>query len=326
VKGERDVRVRTLLKIPANLSAAEHERASRMLEDEKLDGLELSSYGSAYGPVWDPQGSYELDFLRHYRGLRSLHVGVRLVSLASLESVAETLEMLSLSNPPGREYSIDLGPVLSCRKLCAFGSAWRGLDYRLLTEIAGMREFGVTGGGQDRIALAASFSELRKFNLSFGSAKTLRGAEALEKLAHFSSLRVQGLSDLSALTSARQLRFVELESLKQVRALPDLSGQQELTTVLCSTMNGLESLEGLAGSGVRELAFIGCPKLDESSFRKLSQTLPQLERLVVWLGNERQSTAAKRHFDPKVLVGSTNEFERYYEDYTRTEYRAFASS
>lgn len=30
--------------------------------------------------------------------------------------------------------------------------------------------------------------------------------------------------------------------------------------------------------------------------------------------------------DPKVLVGSTNEFEHYYEDYTRTEYRALVSS
>ncbi len=318
------MKIRTLLKIPAGLSAAEHERAWNLLCSEQLDGLELSSFGGAFGPVWDPQGSYDLDFLRHYPELTELHVGVRLRSLAGIGLVANGLRELTLSNPPGRDYVIDLEPLVACQALRCFSSAWRDLDYGRLSEIRQLRDLGLTGGGVERLAISASLPELRRLDVSFGSARSLRGLEQLEHLEHFSALRVRGLADLSSLEATRNLRTLELDSLKQVRALPDLSRHEALTTVKCLHMNGLEDLQGLAGSGVRELALVGCGKLGSAAFAPLAGKLPRLERVVLSLARKNDEADARKHFASSQLAASTNEFERYFAAYTRTEYRAFA--
>ena len=314
---------RTLLKIGPNLSVLEHQRASELLREQNLDGIELSSFGGAYGPVWDPQGSYDLDFLHHYAGLRELHIGVRLKSLAGIERVAPTLRALSLADPPGRQYVIDLEPLVTCTKLVSFGSAWRGLDYEPLSRIVGLRDLGLTGGGDERLEIAAALPELRRLSINFGSAKSLGRLSVLKNVEHFSSLRVAGLGDLAALAGIPSLRTLELDSLKTVRELPDLRRQANLTTVLCTRMNGLESLDGLAASSVRELAVIACAKLRSAAFARISGSLPRLERLVLHLPRKQDTAAVEKQFDCSVRVPSTNAFDLYYEHYTRFEYRAF---
>ncbi len=317
------MKLRKLLRIPFGMIASEHRRASEVILSENLDGLEISSYGSAHGPVWDPQRAYSLDFLQHYGKLRGLSIGVRLQSLDGLELTASTLRELSLMNPPGRALTIDLGPVAACKNLVSFGSAWRGLDYACLAELRTLESLGLTGGGQERVQIASSLPELRRLDLSFGHLDSLEELQALPELSHVDMMRVRGLRELSPLEALTKLRVLRLDALRSVRELPKLHACPRLTTVIGVTMNGLERLNGLAGSAVRELALVGCSALRPLALKEVARRLPNLERVVVSMSRKQDQQAADACFPSRVRVGSTNDFALFYEDYVRIDVTAF---
>jgi hypothetical protein len=314
---------RTVLRIPSGLTPSEHRRAAAMLQERGIDTLQAAVMGAALGPVWDAETDYDLDFLQYYAGLRCLVLDLRLSSLSGVEALADTLEELSLADPPGGPLKIKLDPVLALRNLKSFGSAWRGLDYQPLAELTGLERIGVSGG-QERVDLAAALPNLRHLDLYFGSATSLRGIEHLDHLETFSALRVQRLADISQLAHNRRLRDISLDSLRQVTALPDLSEHPDLSIVRCLTMNGLIDLQGLQGSQVRELAFIG-GRIPPEQFAGLTDTLPRLARIMIALDRARDTAAARRHIPPQLLTASVSDLTRYYrENERRKEYVAFS--
>ena len=311
----------TLLKIPAGLSDDEHRRASDRIVNERLDGLEVASRGSAYGPVWDPEIECDLEFLRHYRCVSILRLDVKLRSLEALSAIAGTLTSLSLSDPPGKNRAISLEPVANCPHLTSFSSAWPGLDLAPLTRLHGLEELSLTGGTQDRVAIFSALPNLRSVGLGFGTVESLVGLEKLARVESFTALRLRRLRDLRPLTNLRALRVVELYGLANVSSLPNLNDNKRLHTALCVTMNGLKDLDGLKGSAVRELAVINS-RVPPEAIERISHDLPQLKHLVLDLRSKRDTEAASRHFDSTVLKESTNAFEEYYRDFIRTEYVA----
>lgn len=311
----------TLLKIPAGLSEDEHRRASGRIVDERLDGLEVSCRGSAYGPVWDPEIECDLEFLRHYRRVPILGLDVKLRSLEPLSAIAGTLIDLSLSSPPGKNKAISLEPVANCPHLISFSSAWPGLDLAPLTRLHGLEELSLYRGTQDHVAILSALPNLISVDLGFGTVESLAGLEKLARVEYFNALRLRRLSDLRPLTNLHALRCVELDSIANVSSLPSLRYNERLHTVLCMTMNGLKDLDGLKGSAVRELAVINS-RVPPEAIERISHDLPQLKRLVLGLRSQRDTAAAARHFDSAVLKESTNDFVDYYRDFIRAEYVA----
>jgi hypothetical protein len=317
------LRTSTLLKIPAGLSAIDHLRAAEKIARDGLDGLELSCYGGAFGPVWKTDEDYDLACLRHYPGIRRLRLGIRVRSLDGLEALAPSLEDLLLMQPPCREYKISLSPLASCQRLATFASAWRGLDLRPVEQLPALTTLRLTGAGADGFALACGLPRLLKLHLSFVAIRRLDGLQNLTQLEHLSVSRIRGLAGLPEVAHLRLLRRVELDCLARVQALPDFGVHEQLDTLICSTMKGLQDLDGLRGSRLRELALIdvGTP-ID--ALARVRRELPQLERVVLHLGGRRQTEAAKDLFDPKMVAASTNELALFHEHGVREEIVAFS--
>jgi hypothetical protein len=312
---------RKALRIPSGLMPSEHRQAAAMLQERGIDTLVAAVSGGAFGPVWDAGSDYDLDFLRYYPALRSVRLDLRLTSLSGIEVLADTLEELSLTQPPGRPYRIKIDPVLALGNLKVFRSAWRGLNYEPLAELTGLEGISLPGG-QERVDLAAALPNLRHFDLSFGSATSLRGIEHLEHLETFSGLRVTRLADISQLARNLRLRDIKLDSLRQVTGLPDLSGHPNLSILRCLTMNGLIDLQGLRGSQVQELAFIG-GRIPPEQFAGLTDVLPRLERIMISLDRAHDTAAARRHVPPQFLVEEVSDLTHYYRENDRWEFVAF---
>ncbi|MDR2984864.1 MAG: hypothetical protein LBV34_08480 [Nocardiopsaceae bacterium] len=312
---------RTALRIPSGLTPSEHRRAAAMLQERGIDTLVAAVRGAAFGPTWDAGSDYDLDFLQYYPALRCLRLDLRVTSLSGIEVLADSLEEFTLAQPPGFPYRIKVDPVLALKNLKAFRSAWKGLKYQRLAELTGLESIGIPGG-QERVDLAAALPKLRHFDLSFGSATSLRGIERLEHLETFSGLRVTRLADISPLTQNLGLRDIKFGSLRQVTGLPDLSAQPNLSIVRCLTMNGLIDLRGLRGSQVRELAFVG-GRIPPEQFAGLADVLPRLERIMISLDRPHDTVAARHHIPPQLLVEGVSDLTHYYRESDRWEFVAF---
>jgi len=293
-----------------------------MLEERDIDTLVAAVRGGAFGPVWDADSDYDLDFLQYYPALRSLRIDLRLTSLSGIEALADSLQSLSLAYPPGASSRVHIDPVLRLRNLKHFTSAWHGLNYERLAELTGLESMSIPGG-QERVDLAALLPNLRHFDLSFGSATSLHGIEHLEHLETLTTQRVQKLADISQLARNLRLRDITLDSLRQVTALPDLSSHEDLSIVRCLTMNGLIDLQGLAGSQVRELAFIG-GRIPPEQFAGLADALPRLERIMISLDRAGDTAAARGHIPPRFLVEQVSDLSHYYRETDRWEFVAFS--
>jgi hypothetical protein len=317
------LQTRTLLKIPAGLSQVEHQRAAERIVSDGLDGLDVSCYGGVYGPIWKTDEDYDLAFLRHYPGVRRLRLGIRVRSFEGLEAVAASLEEFSLMQPPGRDYKISLSALAGCRRLTTFATAWRGLDLRPVEQLPALTVLRLTRAGADGFALACALPRLVKLHLAFAAIECLNGLQNLTQLQHLSVSRIRDLEDLGEVAHLRRLRWVELDSLGRVQALPDFGSSEQLDTLICSTMKGLQDLDGLRGSRLRELALMDVGTSVEAVAR-VRQDLPRLERLVLHLGGREKTEAAKGLFDPKVLAASTNEFALFHQHGLREDLVAFS--
>ena len=315
------MRTTRLLKIAPGLTAEQHRRAAQLVSEQSLDGIEMSSYGGAFGPVWDPAQEYDLDHLVHYDGIAVLRVAVRLRSLSGLAALAPGLRELSFGNPPGRPMVVDLTPVASCASLRAFGSGWRGLDYAPIANLAELRELALTGGGDERLALAASLAELRTLDISFGSATTLARVERLVHLEDFTARRVQKLGNVSALSEIPALVHVELDSLARVEALPALSACPALTTVQAIDLKALRDLDGLCDSHVREFVILR-GSMPVEAFTRLAGHLPQLEGCVISL-TRKADTVAVGQLLPTLCRPTTNDLPHCLARRSRTEWVRF---
>jgi hypothetical protein len=181
-----------------------------------------------------------------------------------------------------------------------------------------LEEIALTGGTQERVAIASTLPNLRAVYFGFGNIESLAGLENLTRVERFVALWVKRVSDLGPLTGLHALRAVEFDTLAGVSSLPSFRHNEHLHTVICKTMNGLKDLDGLKGSTVRALAVINS-RVPPEALERISHGLPQLKHLVLHLGRARDTEAAARHFDPTVMKEWKNAFEEYYRDYIRTD-------
>src|SRR4051812_36174621 len=117
------------------MDASAHKRANELLSENHLDGLQVDSFGGAYGPSWEPQQDYDLDFLQHYEGIRTLYIRVRARSLQGIQAVAKSLQDLTLGEPAGRDYAVSASPLSSCERLSVLSCSWAKLSLEPLVEL-----------------------------------------------------------------------------------------------------------------------------------------------------------------------------------------------
>ena len=64
----------TLLKIPKDLAAAEHQAVAAHIQASDIDGTSIGYLGGAWGPEWDQDTNYDLSFLELYAGISGIEI------------------------------------------------------------------------------------------------------------------------------------------------------------------------------------------------------------------------------------------------------------
>jgi hypothetical protein len=228
----------------------------------------------------------DLEFLRYYSGLNGLvlnlyHPDSALTSMDGLRHLPDGLRELALDLPRPKGFdlatlarftALDQLLLSNCRRLPA-----------VLGELPGLRRLAIVGPVADLepVGSAADLEELRlgsvtadlaplrrlhsltDLTISLGSITDVSVLPTLPSLRRVELTWIRRLSDLSPLGRCARLDTLYLEALRQVTALPDLSGARRLRSFFATTMNGLTNLNGLATAPALDRVGLRCKGPDD---------------------------------------------------------------
>jgi hypothetical protein len=299
-----------LLKIPDNLSDDGHrEMAQQILDRDDINGLFIScSTGGVEGPTWDMHKEYDLSFLGHYKGIEALAVDLpKLQSIEPVANLKESLQIFSLSKIENSKVS--MSPIGLCENLEQLSLGRNEKDFDQIANLGKLKELGLGGCQDSQLEVISAFEDLRRLYLGFGTCRSLRPLSTLKRLEELDILWVKRLDDISVIGEFTELKYIRLDSLKQVSSIPQLKEHKKLKTLICICLNGLESLEGLIGSHLEELAVTNS-RIDARLFEPIAHRMPNLKRVVLDLRRKRETETAEACFDDRQLCETLVDFVR----------------
>jgi hypothetical protein len=238
----------------------------------------------------------DLEFLRHFSFLRSLHVG--------RWTVADFRGLRHLRADQLRELSID--EAVSVRFPLVLLAPFTGLE-RLsverptpnlgaLAELRALRALRLRSLTVASLAPLAALPELRELQLHLGGMTGLEGLAGASRLRRLDVAAVRGLRDLAALGSMRALECLELRTLKHVTELPSLRALTRLHTVRLEQMRGLRDMTPIADApALREFYAVEMTGVPPEAFAPLARHAT-LAKAAIGIGSERAHARIRTMF------------------------------
>lgn len=290
-----------LARLEHGLSSSERKARWKTWREEGFDGIEVNTYGEAFGPIWPMRKTHSLDFVADFPGLKALAVGVSaLKSLDPLSLAADSLEWLVLGVDPSK---LSCRPIADCRKLQSlrFGGVSRDLEaIQSLHTLKALELYGFTFKSLD---LVRPLKSLERLWICSGCLTDIGPIRELQKLKAVGFMMVRKLEDLSPLAALRPLQFFSLERMKQVMTMPDCSQLQALRRVYLDQMNGIIDLGGLASAPKLEELIVVGSKIESHVFDSII-AYPKLKRVTVGLA----SRTAMKEVNAKLGARAVNLF------------------
>jgi hypothetical protein len=239
-------------------------------------------------------GVKDLEFLKYFETLRRLHLAVwDIDDVSGFAYLGTDFESLTFSTTHKRFSLRFLETLPGLRSLFIQGHT---KDLDVVGGLTGLRSIGLSGIPLADLSLLVPLQELT--NVFVGFSKT-RDLWALRDLPQLKELRILRITELAAVDIVRELVglvSVELNWLRNVERLPNLSRLASLQSVTLDTMKGLREIAGVAAApALQRLAVAACPSLTAESFRCLLGH-PTLRELWGYTGRTRENTEIKRMF------------------------------
>jgi hypothetical protein len=259
------------------------ERAGALMADRP--NVQLYVYGRA---------AVDLEFLRHFRELRRLHVALyELEDITGFAHVARSLEELNFGRT---KKTFSLRFVEKMGRLDKLFLVGHKKDIAAIRTRAGMTRLGLSGITLPDLSLLLGFDRLRELSIFLGGTRDLRLLARLPALEHLFLMRITNLSDLSVLGALEGLQWLRLDWMRNVASLPSFAPLTRLETVFLDTMRGLTDLSPVAAAPcLRYLSVVSMAQLTAESFRCFLGH-PSLAELHAYVGKSGANEAVKRMF------------------------------
>ena len=263
------------------LSGADLRRVASFLGE--YPGVTLRIYGHETYPT--------LDFLEYFAGVRRVQLEIFLLQdVSGLRFLSPALEALGVGATKKRFSLRPLERFAALRDLWLEGHA---KDFEVVGQLCRLRRLSLRSITLPDLSTLRTLRDLEHFELKLGATRDLQHLPDIGRLRYFEAWLVRGLADLSPVAGVRSLRFLFLQALKQVTALPSLAALGELRRVHLETMKGLHDLSPVAAApALEELVAIDMGHLDPEAFR-LFVGHPTLRAARIGLGSDRKNAAVR---------------------------------
>lgn len=236
----------------------------------------------------------DLDFLRFYPELLRFSADTFYdgpESFEGLRHLRPDLHSLGLGTADKR---LSLTPLEHMSGLRRLFLQKQTRDIDVLSRLTSLRSLTLREITLPGLSLLLPLTGLRALDLKLGGTRDLSLLPRIGQLEYVELWMVRGLSDLDPLAEVPTLRYIHLEALKQVTALPaDLSRLTRLDTVFIETMKGLTDLTPLlTASALRRVALVDMRHLEPAQVGVLREH-PSLRHLIAGLGSARKNQAVQ---------------------------------
>ncbi len=264
------------LNVQAPKTDAEMERLARLWNGRR--DVELGLWGYA---------TQDFECLRHFPGLERLNVQCPVIrNIEGLHHVAGTLNEFSFANTSARH---SLRPVAGCTRLESLHLQRHNKDFGALRALTQLRYLGLSGISLPDLSALLPFENLQSLFIGFCKPFDLGLLGRFTKLQALHLIKINNLSDLSALWLGRNLRRIELEWLPHVETLPDLLHLTQLEELEITSMKSLRDITAIAKApALRFLGLWDCKSLTPASFECLLGH-PALKRLNFGVGRSKDN-------------------------------------
>jgi hypothetical protein len=236
----------------------------------------------------------DLEFLRFFPKLLRFSADTFYQSPESFDGLRHLrpdLHSLTLGSTNKR---LSLGPLKHFTGLRRLHLEKQTKDVDVLSHLTSIRSLTLREITLPGLALLLPLTGLRALDLKLGGTHDLSLLPRLGQLEYLELWMVQGVDDLGPLSEVHSLRYLHLEALKQVTALPaNLSGLSRLDTVWIETMKSLTDFTPLlTASALRRVALVNMAHLEPAQVGVLANH-PQLRCLIAGLGSDRKNRAVR---------------------------------
>jgi hypothetical protein len=252
--------------------------------------LTLRAYGSYDGTITD------LDFLRFFPSLRHFAADALYNSLTNLDGLgylSADVESLTIGWTKKRLPLDGLARFRDLRTLHLEGQT-KGIE--VVGELQNLTFLALRSITLPDLSLLTPLSHLRALALKLGGTKNVDLLPSIGQLRYLELWMLKGMSDLRAINGLSDLRYLFLQSLRNVEALPDFAADCALRGVHLETMKGLKDLSALARARhLEQLVLFDMPLLQP---RDLSFLIghPSLKELSDALGSKKRHEAVQAMF------------------------------
>jgi hypothetical protein len=170
-------------------------------------------------------------------------------------------------------------------------------DIDVLSELHGLEDVtlrSVSTGGLDYLH---NLKKLWSIDLKLGGITDLSALTGMRGVKYLELWQIKGLSDISAIAQMPGLQYLFLQSLKNVRQLPDLSALKSLRRIHLDTMKGLKDLTALnTAPAFEEFVHLAAQGMRPGDYLDILKT-KTLKRALVGFGSEKKNIEFRRLMD-----------------------------
>ena len=270
----------------AALTESDHKKLAEWLR--KFPDVSLRVYESFGAPERD------LDFLRHYKGLKRLSVDLyHLQSLDGLYHIADSLEYFGFGQTK-EKVSVEFLAEFGRLKGLALDGHELGIE--AISNLKKMEELTLRSITLPDLEIIANLPKLWSLDLILGGTKNLAALARIRSLKNLELCLVKKLSDISVLSAVTSLQRVKLHSLRNVTAIPDLCKLKKLRRVSFQNMKGIKDLSALLGAkSLEDICITQGSQLQPEAFQPL-QKHPSLKAIGFGLGSDKKNQAVAAMF------------------------------
>lgn len=265
------------------LTEKDYKRVAKVLQ--RHPRVQLRAYGSYDGSITD------LDFLRFFPTLRRFSADRLYHSLTNIEGLAylpEQTEFIGIGQTKKKLSLAGLGRFKALQRLYIEGQT---KDIEVIGDLQQLQSLTLRSVTLPDLAILLPLRQLRALDLKLGGTKNLSLLPEIGRIEYLELWMVKGLSDLTPISQLPGLEYLFLQALRQVSALPNMSGLTALTRVWLETLKGLTDLTPLVEApNLQDLAVVDMSHLQPEAFKPLvgHRTLRTLR---AGLGSKRKNDA-----------------------------------
>ena len=249
--------------------------------------IALRAYGSYDGSISN------LEFLRFFPTVRRFSADALYHSLQTIEGLRHLPENLESLTIGWTKPKLDLAILARFKSLKALSLEGQTKEIAAISRLTSLEELTLRSITLPDLSLLLPLTELRALDIKLGGTKDLSLLPRIGRLQYLELWMVKGLTNLTPVGQLPHLRYLFLQSLRRVEALPDFSHDVDLRRVHLEMLKGLRDLRPLATApALEQLVLMEMRQLEPEDLRFLLE-LPHLKGATVHLGSKRKTDAVE---------------------------------